>query len=125
MAEAEVADGSVLARMDAAGAVALVGADGAATLLAPRAGAFDGVEDLDSARVAHALADVDGVEVRFQHGVDLVQRAVTGGGADAGLLLRPATVTQIAENARSDGRMPAKTTFFHPKPRTGVVFRAC
>lgn len=123
--EDEVADGSVLARMDAAGAIALLGPDGAGTLLAPRAEAFAGVDDLDSARVAHALADVDGVEVRFQHGVDLVQRAVTGGTAEAGLLLRPATVTQIADNARSDGRMPAKTTFFHPKPRTGVVFRAC
>lgn len=123
--EVEVADGSVLRRMDDAGAVALVGKDGSTTLLAPRPGAFDGVEDLDSARVAHALAEVAGVEVRFQHGVDLVVRAVTDGAADAGLLLRPATVDQIAENARSDGRMPAKTTFFHPKPRTGVVFRAC
>ncbi|MGI8937517.1 MAG: DUF1015 domain-containing protein, partial [Iamia sp.] len=71
------------------------------------------------------LVDVEGVDVRFQHGVDLVQRAVTGGGADAGLLLRPASVAQIAENARSDERMPAKTTFFHPKPKTGIVFRAC
>ncbi|CAN5561525.1 DUF1015 domain-containing protein [soil metagenome] len=121
----EVADGSVLARMDEARTLGLVEADGSATLMVPRVEAFDGVEDLDSARVAHALVDVEGVDVRFQHGVDLVQRAVTGGGADAGLLLRPASVAQIAENARSDERMPAKTTFFHPKPKTGIVFRAC
>ena len=37
----------------------------------------------------------------------------------------PATVAQIRANADSGERMPAKTTFFHPKPRTGVVFRAC
>ncbi len=120
-----VLDGSVLTQMDEAGALALVDTHGSATLLVPRVEAFDEVEDLDSARVAHALAAIDGVEVRFQHGVDLVVRAVTDGTAVAGLLLRPATVAQIAENARSDGRMPAKTTFFHPKPKTGVVFRAC
>ncbi len=122
---AAVADGEVLALMDEVGALALVGRDGRARLLAPVEGAFAGVEDLDSARAAAALGALEGVGVRFQHGTDLVQRAVTGGTADAGLLLRPATVAQIAENARSDDRMPAKTTFFHPKPKTGVVFRAC
>ncbi|WCO69125.1 DUF1015 domain-containing protein [Iamia majanohamensis] len=120
-----VADGEVLALMDEVGALALVGPDGGATLLLPAEDAFVGVEDLDSARAAHALGQLEGVEVRPQHGTDLVQRAVTGGQAAAGLLLRPATVAQIAENARSEARMPAKTTFFHPKPKTGVVFRAC
>jgi uncharacterized protein (DUF1015 family) len=40
-----------------------------------------------------------------------------------GFLLRPATVAQIVEIARGGERMPPKTTFFSPKPRTGVVFR--
>ena len=40
-----------------------------------------------------------------------------------GVLLRPATVAQIDANAHAGERMPPKTTFFHPKPRTGVVFR--
>lgn len=120
-----VADGSVLARMEEAGAVAVVAADGRATLLAPEPGAFTRVEDLDSARVAHALRRIDATDVRFQHGTDLVQRAVMDGTAGTGLLLRPATVEQIADNAETGDRMPAKTTFFHPKPKTGVVFRAC
>ena len=81
--------------------------------------------DLDSARIAHALDGVDGVAVRFQHGVDHVQAAVAKGDADAGILLRPASVAQIEANAHAGERMPAKTTFFHPKPRTGVVFRSC
>ena len=41
----------------------------------------------------------------------------------AAVLLRPATVSQIIEIAHGGDRMPPKTTFFFPKPRTGVVFR--
>jgi uncharacterized protein (DUF1015 family) len=39
------------------------------------------------------------------------------------VLLRPATVDQIAQTAHSGVRMPPKTTFFSPKPRTGLVYR--
>jgi uncharacterized protein (DUF1015 family) len=120
-----VADGRVLAAMAAEGAVAVVDAQGAARLLRPEPDAFAGVQDLDSARIAHALDGVDGIAVRFQHGVDLVQAAVAKGDAGAGVLLRPASVAQIEANAHAGVRMPAKTTFFHPKPRTGVVFRSC
>jgi len=48
---------------------------------------------------------------------------VRKGEAQAGLLLRPATVGQILDIAHGGERMPPKTTFFHPKPCTGVVFR--
>ena len=119
----QVADGTVLRRMDEAGAVAVVDADGAAQLYAVT-GTFH-VQDLDSARIADALGGFDAITVRFQHGVDHVQAAVAKGDAGAGILLRPASVAQIEANAHAGLRMPAKTTFFHPKPRTGVVFRAC
>ena len=36
---------------------------------------------------------------------------------------RPATDAQIAAVGRARERMPPKTTFFWPKPRTGMVFR--
>lgn len=121
----QVADGTVLRLMDEAGAVAVVDAEGAARLLVPQPDVFADVDDLDSARIAHALDGVHGVAVTFQHGVDLVQDAVRKGDATAGVLLRPATVSQIEANAHAGHRMPAKTTFFHPKPRTGVVFRTC
>ena len=49
--------------------------------------------------------------------------AVASGDAQAGVLLRPATVAQIAEVAERRERMPPKTTFFTPKPATGMVFR--
>ena len=41
----------------------------------------------------------------------------------AAVLLRPVTVDQIAEWAAARRRMPPKTTFFSPKPATGMVFR--
>jgi hypothetical protein len=120
---ADVADGAVLAAMTEAEAIAVVGPEGSATLLHPDPETFAGVADLDSARVAQALAGLPAHDVVYQHGTDLVQAAVVSGDADAGVLLRPATVAQIAANAHTGERMPAKTTFFHPKPKTGIVFR--
>jgi uncharacterized protein (DUF1015 family) len=48
---------------------------------------------------------------------------VRAGTAQAAFLLRPPAVAQIAEVAGGGRRMPAKTTFFAPKLRTGLVFR--
>jgi uncharacterized protein (DUF1015 family) len=123
-----VEKGSVLGRMAAARAVGLIRPDGSARLLTPRTEAFVGVADLDSARLAHALAASslagEPIEVSYQHGVENIVDAVAEGDADAGFLLRPATVAQIAANAHAGDRMPPKTTFFHPKPKTGIVFRS-
>ncbi|MBJ7308518.1 MAG: DUF1015 family protein, partial [Acidimicrobiia bacterium] len=44
--------------------------------------------------------------------------------AQAGVLLRPVRVDQIIEIAEGGEKMPPKSTFFAPKPRTGVVFRS-
>ena len=63
-------------------------------------------------------------ELRFQHGVDHVRAAVAAGDAQAGVLLRPVTVAQIEATAHGGERMPPKSTFFHPKPKTGLVFRS-
>ncbi len=101
----------------------LVAPDGTGTFLLPREGAFTDVDDLDSSRLAAALESIDGVEVRYQHGVDEILHALHDHEADAGVLLRPATVAQIDVNVHQGRRMPPKTTFFHPKPRTGPVFR--
>jgi len=43
---------------------------------------------------------------------------------EAGVLLRPATVAQIEATAHRRERMPPKTTYFHPKIRTGLLFRS-
>ena len=63
-------------------------------------------------------------DLRFQHGVDHVRAAVASGDAQAGVLLRPVTVAQIEATAHGGERMPPKSTFFHPKPKTGLVFRS-
>jgi uncharacterized protein (DUF1015 family) len=49
---------------------------------------------------------------------------VAKGQADAAVLLPPVTVSQIRDAANARLRMPEKTTFFAPKPRTGLVFRS-
>jgi uncharacterized protein (DUF1015 family) len=123
LGEVVPADGAVLDRMDQAGALALVRADGSARLLVPRPEAFVEVPDLDSSRLDAALAPLAAHEIRYQHGVDHIVAAVAAGEAQHGVLLRPATVAQIQANAHTGERMPPKTTFFHPKLRTGLVFR--
>lgn len=122
--DAGKADETILVRMLDAGALTLVTNDGA-WFLRPRPETSAAAEhDLDSSRLDVALAGLPATTVRFQHGVDNVVRAVERGEAQAGVLLRPATVAQIADIGHGGARMPPKTTFFHPKPRTGMVFRA-
>ncbi len=105
------------------GALALVRPDGTVTLLHPKPGAFDEVDDLDSARLDHALAGLPH-EQAFQHGLDLTAAKVASGEAGAAVLLRPVTVAAIEAMAHARGLMPPKSTFFAPKPATGVVLRA-
>lgn len=92
-------------------------------LLRPRSEALGEARDLDSSRLDVALASLPAHQVSYQHGVANVRDAVASGSAQAGVLLRPATVAQIEATAHGGERMPPKTTFFHPKPKTGLVFR--
>jgi len=93
-------------------------------LLRPRPDALASTRDLDSSRLDTALGALAPHQLSFQHGVDNVRSAVASGAAQVGVLLRPATVAQIEATAHGGERMPPKTTFFHPKPKTGLVFRA-
>lgn len=113
----------VIERMQRHGFLVLVEAD-RAVALRPRAEVLAGVRDLDTCRLDVALEDLPPHELVFQHGVRQVVDRVQMGEARAGILLRPATVKQIVEIARGGQRMPPKTTFFYPKPCTGVVFRS-
>ena len=79
--------------------------------------------DLDSSRLDVALAALPPHHLTYQHGWDLAAGAVESGQADAAVLLRPVTVEQIGAVGEGGVRMPAKTTFFWPKPRTGMVLR--
>ncbi len=112
--------------MEDAGALCVVLGD-REVLIRPRIGdddLFADAQDLDSARLDVALASLPTHELIFQHGPDLVRNAVADGHVQAGILLRPATVPQIEATAHGGERMPPKTTFFHPKLKTGLVFRS-
>jgi uncharacterized protein (DUF1015 family) len=120
--EAGAVDETVANRMVDAGALTLLTPDGTWFLRPTEATETAAEHDLDSSRLDVALADLPGAEVSFQHGWDHVAAAVAEGGT-TGVLLRPATVDQIASVAHGGERMPPKTTFFYPKPRTGLVYR--
>jgi uncharacterized protein (DUF1015 family) len=123
--ESVPADVDLPDRMARAGALALVLPGGDAHLLVPRDGAFPAdMQDLDSSRLAVALETLPNIDVEYQHGTDTILRRVNAGEATAGVLLRPAGVPQIEATAHTGVRMPPKTTFFWPKPRTGFVFRS-
>jgi len=63
------------------------------------------------------------VEVTYRHDAQTVAALVEKRTVDAALLLPPVTVEQIRVAAQERIRMPQKTTFFAPKPRTGLVMR--
>jgi uncharacterized protein (DUF1015 family) len=109
-------------RLVAAGGMGLVTPEGS-FLLRPREGAFPPDVDLDTVRLELAREALPSHELRYQHGVANVVDAVAAGEAQAALLMRPATVAQIQAIAHGGERMPPKTTFFAPKPATGIVFR--
>jgi uncharacterized protein (DUF1015 family) len=113
---------TITTRMADAGGLALVRSDGF-WLLRPRPGAFDGVDDLDSSRLEAARPALGSHEITYQHGVANVVSRVQDMPDTIGVLLRPATVAQIADTAHAGRLMPPKTTFFAPKPKTGTVFR--
>ena len=79
--------------------------------------------DLDSSLVALALLEFPDVATSHRHSWQDAIESVRTGDAQAAVLLRPPTVAQISEWAHERRRMPAKTTYFSPKPRTGMVIR--
>ncbi len=80
--------------------------------------------DLDSSLIARVLEELPPHEVMHRHSVAEAMEALRDGEGQAAFLLRPVTVGQIREWAQERRRMPPKTTFFSPKPRTGMVFRS-
>jgi len=120
----EPAGPDMVARMEAAGAMGLVTVGGSWLLHPTPATEAASEHALDSSRLDVALASLPPHGLAYQHGVEETIAEVVAGRAQGAVLLRPATVTQIAEVGRGAARMPPKTTFFTPKPRTGMVFRS-
>ncbi|HEX2192275.1 MAG TPA: DUF1015 domain-containing protein [Acidimicrobiales bacterium] len=114
----------LLDRMGAEGALGLVTPTGT-WLLRPRApaGAGRNGTEPDAGLLDRTLGAWPPHQTAYPHRAGEVLAAVAEGSASVGLLLRAATVEQIAAAARAGRRMPQKTTFFRPKLRTGLVFR--
>ena len=113
----------VVDRLVAIGALGLCTRDGQWSLT-PRPALVDACRDLDSSRLDHALAAYADATLTYEHDIDAAFAAVHDGDCVAAVLLRPVTVAQIVGIAEGGERMPPKSTFFAPKPRTGVVFRS-
>ena len=120
--ETDAPNESTLAEMERDGVLHLVTATGSYRLT-PRLGVFDNVRAIDGAWLEAALADTPH-SVTYQHGVDNVVHAVSGGDAVAAVLIRPVSVAEIERTAREGVLMPPKSTFFTPKLRTGLVIRS-
>lgn len=70
------------------------------------------------------LRITDDIVIDFRHDAFAVADMVAKGTVGAAILLRPVSVAQIEAVAEAGLRMPEKTTFFQPKPLTGLVFRS-
>ena len=94
-------------------------------LLTPRDGTAEAAgSDLVSSMVALVIAELPDHELTFANSWQDAVAAVGSEEAQAAVLLPPVPVAQIDAWAHTRRRMPPKSTFFHPKPRTGMVFRA-
>jgi uncharacterized protein (DUF1015 family) len=58
----------------------------------------------------------------YSRDVGAVLNQVESGAAQAAFLLRPPAVTDVVELARAGQVMPQKSTYFYPKPASGIVF---
>jgi len=119
---------AVLHEMDATGAMGLVDHIGVA-ILDPKLEALedaladepDCLHAVDAARFDAAVRPhLDGAPLHYRGGIDAV---LDLGPSAAAVLLRGVAVEQIRAAADERVLMPEKTTYFAPKPRTGMVFR--
>jgi uncharacterized protein (DUF1015 family) len=117
-------DARTLGALADSGSLALV-TGGHAYLLLPLASTYEEAgSDLDSSLVALLFSRLPPHESVHRHSVAEATAALADGEAQAAFLLRPVTVQQIEAWAEARRQMPPKTTYFSPKPRTGMVFRS-
>jgi uncharacterized protein (DUF1015 family) len=115
---------AVIGALEESQNLALLTSSGA-WLLTPLPDADDaGHEDrLDPELVTPVLEELGAGEVGHVHSAEEAAEEVRSGSAQAAVLLRPVSVELIARWADERRQMPPKTTYFHPKPRTGMVLR--
>jgi uncharacterized protein (DUF1015 family) len=90
--------------------------------------ARDPAEDIPAAILARLVLGPLGVDdaerdLSFTPHPSEVVDAVMSGGASGGFLMPPTDVEHVWDLASAHGKMPAKSTYFFPKPRDGIVIR--
>jgi uncharacterized protein (DUF1015 family) len=118
--------GRAFAMFDHYGAWWLTIADPAAERAALPADRSAAWRDLDVS-VLHALVFdklLGGVKPRFVHSATEAANEVKSSEASLGFLLAPMPFDAVRAVAEAGDAMPPKSTFFVPKPATGVVMRA-
>ena len=122
----------LVAEMDQTGSMGLVH-DAGLALLTVKPAALAAEVDLlpeplrgvDSALLDAVFDRVGGpTDIDYRNDALTVAGLVAKGAAEAAVLLRGVSVAQIEAVAEAGLRMPQKTTFFQPKPLTGLVFRS-
>jgi uncharacterized protein (DUF1015 family) len=123
----------LLAELAARGAIALVRPTAVQVLVVrPEVAARALADTVPALRaIASAVTDATvepalvaaGATITYRHDAAACTRMVLDGAYDAAILLRPATVAEIRAVADAGTRMPPKTTFFSPKPASGIVLR--
>ncbi|MGA2836158.1 MAG: DUF1015 domain-containing protein [Acidimicrobiales bacterium] len=93
-------------------------------MLHPKDGTAEAAgSDLYTSMVALAIAELPDHELAFANSWQEAVAAVRSEQVQAAVLLPPVRIDQIDSWARAGRRMPPKSTYFRPKPRTGMVFR--
>jgi uncharacterized protein (DUF1015 family) len=88
------------------------------------AGEHPAVAATDAAVIeALVVPRLPGATWDYRHDARAVAALVEKGTANAAILCSPVSVAETRAAAVDRVRMPQKTTFFWPKPRTGMVFR--
>ncbi len=114
----------VLPATSAPGVVVLYTQDGY-KLLYPLPAVYEAArDDLDSSRLTVLLDSLPAHEVSYEPGWHEATAAVREGRAEAAFFLRPVPIAKIEAVAETGRLMPPKSTYFHPKPRTGMAFRS-
>ena len=69
------------------------------------------------------LDRIEGADLRFLPDSVRIEQAVVAGEGKAAYVLPPTRVQRVWEVVAGNGRLPHKSTYFWPKPRTGLVIR--
>jgi uncharacterized protein (DUF1015 family) len=82
-------------------------------------------DDVDAAVVEEQIVPLlPDATWHYRHDAHAIAALVDKGVVSAAILCSPVSVAQTRAAAEARTRMPQKTTFFWPKPRTGMVFRS-